>query len=188
MVRLGNNVYLARPNVPSTYSLYAASRLLDVKTDTLRKMVSQGKLRARKSSHRGHWMIPRSEVVRVAKDLFGDRPLKIARIMAAPKCRPIVLSNDIRVRNALSSHNPVYCASPYALGQYLCIRSCNTVVVDWETCGSHWARDIATRIGQLHDRPRIVGILPECVEESSFGWDRLLPRPFRSSELSSSVK
>lgn len=189
MLRLRPSGYLSRPSLPSQYSLSSAAALLEMKPETLRKLIHCGTVKAR-TVDRGNqivWSISRNEVARMARKLFRDKPLKIAQILSPENGRPVVLSIDIQVRKALSELNPSYCSSPFALGQWLCVNATGLVIVDWETCGTQWADDICERICQSPDRPMIIGILPEFHDCRDRGWDLLIHRPATSKQIYKAV-
>lgn len=178
--------YLARPGLPTRYSLEASARLLGFSHRTVRRLISDGIIKARRvdpSRTDNIVWISRSELIRCARRLFADRPAKLASILLESKGAVIALAADPALRRHLSPYSPTYVGSAFFLGQMLSVKPAAIVVVDWETAGSSVARDIAERLTACPDRPRLVGILPEFVEEKKKNWDSLIPRPFNRFDV-----
>lgn len=181
---------LARPGTETHYTVVAAARLLRVNKFVILDGIEAGWIRAKryptKSARR--WSVPRSEIIKLAREIYADRPIRLARILAGPKARLLVLSNDRRLRETLKSHNPVYAGSVFSLGQMTSVIPSNTIVIDWETSGSGAAKDIADRLSAFPDRPKLVGILPLDETEKTRGWDLIIPRPYKPKDLLSSLR
>lgn len=189
MYRFRRTEYLARPGTPLRYSLESAARLLGISHITLRQAISDGRIASRRASGHGrtrHW-IARSELARYARLLYADRPVRLARILAAP-FGVVALSTDRALRRTLAPYKPRFASSPYGLAQILMVHVANTVVVDWETAGSEAARDIAERIGSCPDRPYLIGILPEFIEGKPKYWDCVFRRPYKAQDVQSAIK
>jgi hypothetical protein len=182
--------YLARPGLPTRYSLEASARLLGFSHRTVRKLISNGIIKARRvdpSRHDDIIWISRSEIIRLARKLFADRPAKLASILLESRGAVVALASDPILRRHLSPYSPTYVGSAFFLGQMLSIMPAAIVVVDWEAAGSSVARDIAERLTSCPDRPRLVGVLPEFVEEKKKNWDNLIPRPFSRFDVQSVI-
>jgi excisionase family DNA binding protein len=186
MLPLKRSEFLARPGFPTYYSIWATAKLLGMSRTTILAMVRAGEIKASKQAQA--WQIPRSEVVRIARSFHADRPLRLARVMAGPKARLVALTCDRTVRDWLRLHNPIYCASAFSLAQTIMVRPSNIVLVDWETCGSSAAKEIADHLSVIPDRPKLVGLLPEYVSDKSKGWECLLPRPLSRLDLISTLQ
>lgn len=167
--------FLARPGLPTSYSIRGASMLLGLDQTTILNACRSQALRANRRRHA--WWIPRSEIIRFARELFADRPVRLARVLSVSQTSVVALTIDPTLRRYLASHRPKYAVSPFDLALILTVRPSSIVVIDWETAGSQCARDIAARIFLCPDRPKLVGILPEYVDEKSKHWDALVKRP-----------
>lgn len=185
--------YLARPGCPAYYSAYRTARVLDVSEDHVRRLIHRKKIRCGRRSgttNRRGYMIPRSEVLRLAREINADRPIKLARILcnSQPEGRILVVTADRALRTFLSPYRPLYCSSLFALGQMLYVHAAWAVVVDMDVNGSSASREAAERIASCPDRPFLIGILPEHIKYlMTPPWDAIVDRPFGTRRIQRAI-
>lgn len=172
--------WLARPGLPTRYTVRAAARLLGLSPRTITKLIKAKTIRARRQ---GTWMIPRSEIIRFARLTCSDRPIRLARILETGPGRLIVVSEDAAFRRALARWEPLYASSLFDLGTMLCTVPSWGVVLDLETTGSGWAVDAANRINAVPDRPYLFAVAPQDVRIDTRHWTGVIERPFRVAEI-----
>ncbi len=177
--------YLARPGLPTRYSVDAAARLLGLKWQTVMRHISNGTIAAKKRPN-NQWSIARSELIRFARELYADRPVKLARILA-DQLTVMALTEDPKIRILLAPYKPMYASCSFTMGLRLSVHPTSIVVIDWETAGSSHAKQIAERLNCCPDRPRLIGILPEFMNTTSTGWDALIARPTTRQALQSAI-